>query len=40
MARALMAPAYAHSGAATKMALLSNMFQDLPRFGSAVNLLS
>ena len=40
MARALMAPAYAHSGAATKMARLSNMFQDLPRFGSAVNLLS
>ena len=32
MARALMAPAYAHSGAATKMARLSNMFQDLPRF--------
>ena len=40
IARALMAPAYAHSGAATKMARLSNMFQDLPRFGSAVNLLS
>ena len=40
MARALMAPAYAHSGAASKMARLSNMFQDLPRFGSAINLLS
>ena len=40
MARALMAPAYAHSGAASKMARVSNMFQDLPRFGSAINILS
>ena len=40
MARALMSPAFAHSGAASKMARLSNMFQDLPRFGSAVNLVS
>jgi hypothetical protein len=40
MARALLMQPFAHSGAATKIARLSNMFQDAPRFGTAVNLLS
>lgn len=39
LAKALMSPVFAHSSAATKMARLSNMFQDAPRFGSAVDLL-
>lgn len=40
MARALLSQSFAHSGAATKIARISNMFLDAPRFGSAVNLLS
>lgn len=40
MAKALMSRPFAHSGAATKIAQISNMFLDAPRFGSAVNLLS
>lgn len=40
MAKALMSQPYAHSGAATKIARISNMFLDAPRFGSAVNLIS
>lgn len=40
MARALLSQPYAHSGAATKIARISNMFLDAPRFGTAVNLLS
>ena len=40
MARALLSQPFAHSGAATKIASISNMFLDAPRFGSAVNLLS
>lgn len=40
MAKALMSPAFVHSGAASKIARLSNMFQDLPRFGTALNLLT
>lgn len=40
MAKALMSQPYAHSGAATKIARISNMFLDAPRFGSAVNLVS
>lgn len=40
MAKALLSQPFAHSGAATKIARISNMFQDAPRFGNAVNILS
>lgn len=40
LAKALMSQPFVHSGAATKMARVSNMYLDSPRFGSAVNLLS
>ena len=40
MARSLMAPLYIHDSAASRVARLSNMLRDAPRFGAAVNLLA
>lgn len=38
MARSLLMPMYAHDSAATRMARLSNLFRDAPRFGNAINI--
>lgn len=38
MARSLLMPIYIHDSAATRMARLSNMFRDTPRFGNAINI--
>lgn len=38
MARALLMPMYLHDSAATRMARLSNLHRDAPRFGNAINI--
>ena len=38
MARSLMMPFYVHDSAASRMARLSNLFRDAPRFGNAINI--
>lgn len=38
MARSLLMPVYVHDSAATRMARLSNLFRDAPRFGNAINI--
>lgn len=40
MARSLMMPIYIHDSAASRIARLSNILRDAPRFGGAVNLLA
>jgi len=39
-ARALNLPVYVHDSAASRMARLSNILRDAPRFGQAVNILA
>jgi len=38
MARSLLMPLYIHDSAATRMARLSNLHRDAPRFGNAINI--
>ena len=40
VARSILAPVYVHDSAASKMARLSNLHRDAPRYGALVNLLA